>query len=359
MSPPPRLGNPNMFAQCLDFLEANRALAPSLVLEFKQSTFRNLGSVGNRTSGCAGAARLSFLDRSRPRSADRAARTRRSRRSLHQGAGELCCSTNGRRRRPISMPSDLSDLLGRFGIDLIAERIEGERAVVDLLDYDVRFGQGFLFAALQAVAAGDGAHLPGDAAASLETRQQRFPMVQSRLLPSKPDSQRADRFAAQRPATQRWARRASRARLDPVTASDDRHSDLPRRLRELVEARRRHAERHMGRRSQRPRRVSRRLRSPAQRSGRRAAPSFSVTNAPRPADSVQRQLRKLNVPDDTYDAIVSSGDLTREFRRGSSRRGQSSGSVRNADNSIVPGPRCRRSRRWSSSDYIICTGPVR
>ena len=42
--------------------------------------------------------------------------------------------------------SDLSDLLGRFGIDLIAERIEGERAVVDLLDYDVRFGQGFLFA---------------------------------------------------------------------------------------------------------------------------------------------------------------------------------------------------------------------
>jgi cyclic-di-GMP phosphodiesterase, flagellum assembly factor TipF len=43
-------------------------------------------------------------------------------------------------------PSDLSDLLGRFGIDLIAERIEGERAVIDLLDYDVRFGQGFLFA---------------------------------------------------------------------------------------------------------------------------------------------------------------------------------------------------------------------
>ncbi len=29
---------------------------------------------------------------------------------------------------------------------MIAERIEGERAVVDLLDYDVRFGQGFLFA---------------------------------------------------------------------------------------------------------------------------------------------------------------------------------------------------------------------
>jgi HAD superfamily hydrolase (TIGR01459 family) len=38
-----------------------------------------------------------------------------------------------------------------------------------------------------------------------------------------------------------------------------------------------------------------------------------ITNAPRPADSVQRQLRKLGVEDDTYDAIVSSGDLTRHF----------------------------------------------
>jgi HAD superfamily hydrolase (TIGR01459 family) len=38
-----------------------------------------------------------------------------------------------------------------------------------------------------------------------------------------------------------------------------------------------------------------------------------ITNAPRPADSVQRQLRKLGVADDVYDAIVSSGDLTRHF----------------------------------------------
>src|SRR6476620_6008033 len=41
-----------------------------------------------------------------------------------------------------------------------------------------------------------------------------------------------------------------------------------------------------------------------------------ITNAPRPADSVQRQLRKLGVADDTYDAIVSSGDLTRHFVAG-------------------------------------------
>src|SRR6202142_345769 len=45
----------------------------------------------------------------------------------------------------------------------------------------------------------------------------------------------------------------------------------------------------------------------------RGGPVILITNAPRPADSVQRQLRKLGVADDTYDAIVSSGDLTRHF----------------------------------------------
>src|SRR3981189_1716157 len=38
-----------------------------------------------------------------------------------------------------------------------------------------------------------------------------------------------------------------------------------------------------------------------------------ITNAPRPADSVQRQLRKLGVADETYDAIVRSGALARHF----------------------------------------------
>jgi cyclic-di-GMP phosphodiesterase, flagellum assembly factor TipF len=70
-------------------------------------------------------------------------------------------------------PADFSDLLGRFGIDLIAERIESETTVVDLLDYDVRFGQGFLFSpprpvraeALQAVVADT---TPKSAAAKIE-----------------------------------------------------------------------------------------------------------------------------------------------------------------------------------------------
>ena len=43
--------------------------------------------------------------------------------------------------------------MARSGIDLIGERIENESMVVDLLDYDVRFGQGFLFSAPRPVRA--------------------------------------------------------------------------------------------------------------------------------------------------------------------------------------------------------------
>ncbi|WP_439371143.1 EAL domain-containing protein [Bradyrhizobium sp. PMVTL-01] len=139
------LGNSTTFAQCLDFLEANRALAPSLVLEFKQSTFRNLGPA--ETENLAALAQRGFrfsIDhvtdlRIEPRElADRGVRFIKVPATLLLDPRQASTSD--------IHPSDLSDLLGRFGIDLIAERIEGERAVIDLLDYDVRFGQGFLFA---------------------------------------------------------------------------------------------------------------------------------------------------------------------------------------------------------------------
>jgi cyclic-di-GMP phosphodiesterase TipF (flagellum assembly factor) len=139
------LGNPTTFAQCLDFLEANRALAPSFVLEFKQATFRNLGPT--ETEHLAALAQRGFrfsIDhvtdlRIEPRElADRGVRFIKVPAALLLDPRQNSASD--------IHPSDLSDLLGRFGIDLIAERIEGERAVVDLLDFDVRFGQGFLFA---------------------------------------------------------------------------------------------------------------------------------------------------------------------------------------------------------------------
>lgn len=139
------LANPTVFGQCLDFLEANRALAPSLVLEFKQSTFRHLGPV--ESEHLASLARLGYgfsIDNVTDLRIDARELADRGVKFIKVPAAMLLD------QKQLSSAdihaADLSDLLARFGIDLVAERIEGERAVIDLLDYDVRYGQGFLFA---------------------------------------------------------------------------------------------------------------------------------------------------------------------------------------------------------------------
>jgi HAD superfamily hydrolase (TIGR01459 family) len=79
-----------------------------------------------------------------------------------------------------------------------------------------------------------------------------------------------------------------------------------------------------------------------------------ITNAPRPADSVQRQLRKLGVTDETYDAIVTSGDLTRHYVAGHPGRKvfwlgpeRDSSIYRGLDAVLSP---------LEGADYLICTG---
>ena len=45
---------------------------------------------------------------------------------------------------------------------------------------------------------------------------------------------------------------------------------------------------------------------------REAGPVLLITNAPRPSGPIRRQLKTLGVPDDAYDDIVTSGDVTRD-----------------------------------------------
>jgi HAD superfamily hydrolase (TIGR01459 family) len=79
-----------------------------------------------------------------------------------------------------------------------------------------------------------------------------------------------------------------------------------------------------------------------------------ITNAPRPADSVKRQLHKLAVADEAYDAIVSSGDLTRNYVADHpGRKVFWLGPER--DNSIYRGLDAVLAP-LDEADYIICTG---
>jgi cyclic-di-GMP phosphodiesterase TipF (flagellum assembly factor) len=125
-------------------MEANRALAAAIVFEFAPSTVRAMGPMEQES--LAALAQLGFrfsMDHVTDLKIEPRELAARGFRFVKVPATLLLA------RAAITAsdihPADFSDLLGRFGIDLIAEKIENEGAVVDLLDFDVRFGQGFLF----------------------------------------------------------------------------------------------------------------------------------------------------------------------------------------------------------------------
>jgi len=86
----------------------------------------------------------------------------------------------------------------------------------------------------------------------------------------------------------------------------------------------------------------------------RGAAVVLITNAPRPSAVVARQLEKLHVPREVYDAVVSSGDVTRAVIE--ARPGQSVfhlGPER--DHSIFSGLNVRFAP-LDGADYVVCSG---
>jgi cyclic-di-GMP phosphodiesterase, flagellum assembly factor TipF len=133
-----------VFPRLLDFMAANRAIAPSLLFQFTHSAVRDMGNLEHESLAALSEYGFRF-------SMDHVT-------SLHFEPGEL--AKRGFRYIKVHAdmllktvrpgPADfhsgsLSDLLGRFGIDLIVDRIEHEGSVIDLLDHDVRYGLGPLF----------------------------------------------------------------------------------------------------------------------------------------------------------------------------------------------------------------------
>src|SRR5436305_15055277 len=85
-----------------------------------------------------------------------------------------------------------------------------------------------------------------------------------------------------------------------------------------------------------------------------------ITNAPRPASGIERMVRRLQVPQNAYDAIVSSGDVTVSLML---ERGDKAphhvGPPRDnslfrevAERSGRPDPRVP----FEAADYVVCTG---
>jgi len=132
------------FPQFFEFMDANRAIASALVFEFTQSAIQAMGPIEHESLAVLAERGFRFsLDNVTDLRLEPRGLSDRGFRFVKVQANLLLNRTGG--TATDIHPADLSNLLSRFGIDLIAERIESEGSVVDLLDYDVRYGQGFLF----------------------------------------------------------------------------------------------------------------------------------------------------------------------------------------------------------------------
>jgi cyclic-di-GMP phosphodiesterase, flagellum assembly factor TipF len=152
------LADEEFFPQFIDLLRANRDLAPALVFEIGQSAFDTRTSVQARNM--AKLADLGFrfsLDKVKNLDLDLQDLQRADVKFVKIGAQTLLDELTELEDRLVlrSMPDlaaeDFALLARRYGVDLVAEKVENERQVVDILDLDIQLGQGHLFGEPRAI----------------------------------------------------------------------------------------------------------------------------------------------------------------------------------------------------------------
>jgi cyclic-di-GMP phosphodiesterase TipF (flagellum assembly factor) len=146
------------FPQFLEFLGENRDVAGGLIFELGQAAYEARGSVEARNM--AKLADLGFrfsLDKVTDLSLDFADLARADVKFVKISAQvllEQLLETDGhltlRSHKDIEA-TDYAALAQRYGVEVIAEKIESERQVVDILDLNLGYGQGHLFGEPRAI----------------------------------------------------------------------------------------------------------------------------------------------------------------------------------------------------------------
>ena len=135
-------------------MKENRDLAGSMIFEMGVKTFQRRSDLAMRNMGRLRDLGFRFsLDKGDGLAFDLP--------ELH-AAGVRFVKVNGDRlleeltpggERPLSSitrdisPEDVPAVFTRYGVDLIAEKVESEKSVIELLEFDIPFGQGHVFGA--------------------------------------------------------------------------------------------------------------------------------------------------------------------------------------------------------------------
>ena len=136
--------DPEFFPHFLEFMQQNRELAGSLIFEFSQATVNGAGPLEQESMSLLKEIGFRFsLDHVTDLNIDFNLLSDQGFRFLKVDAHTLIDGMAGAGAQIHS--ADLRALLARYGIELVAEKVETERDVVNLLDFEVGLGQGYLF----------------------------------------------------------------------------------------------------------------------------------------------------------------------------------------------------------------------
>ncbi len=152
------LADESFFPQFLDLLAANRDLSGALIFELGQAAFDARGSVEARNMGKLADLGFRFsLDKVTDLDIDFQDLARSDVKFLKIAApfllDELVETDEGLilRSLPDLAAQDFSSLTRRYGVEIVAEKVESERQIVDILELDIAYGQGHLFGEPRAI----------------------------------------------------------------------------------------------------------------------------------------------------------------------------------------------------------------
>lgn len=133
----------DFFPQFIDYMQHNTDLAQHLIFEFSQMAVNGAGPIERASLEALAALGFRFsMDQVTNLRFDAGALHDRNFRFVKVSAATLL---EGRHMAGDIHAGDLKELLRRNGIQLIVDKMEAEREVVNVLDLDVELGQGFLF----------------------------------------------------------------------------------------------------------------------------------------------------------------------------------------------------------------------
>jgi cyclic-di-GMP phosphodiesterase TipF (flagellum assembly factor) len=146
------LGDETFFPQFLEFLSENRDMAGGLIFELGLAAFEQRGSVEARNMAKLADVGFRFsIDKVNDVDAIDFRELQRADVKFIKITAETMLEQIQQARTRDIHPSDFASLARRYGAEIIAEKIEAERQVIDVLELDIGYGQGHLFGEPRAI----------------------------------------------------------------------------------------------------------------------------------------------------------------------------------------------------------------